>query len=65
MVLPAASGNAKPRDDRMHGKFHGLMMETTPIGRRTAIDSLPYSDGSTSPVDCQTEAAAAWNTSAV
>ena len=35
------------------------MMETTPIGRRTAIDSLPYSDGSTSPVDCQTDAAAA------
>ncbi len=65
MVLPAASGNAKPRADRMHGKFHGLMIETTPIGRRTAIDSLPYSDGITSPVDCHTDAAAARNTSTV
>ena len=64
MVLPAASGKAKPRDDRMQGKFHGLITATTPIGRRTARETLPCSDGSTSPIDCQIEAAAAGNTSA-
>ena len=47
----------------MQGKFQGEMTETTPIGRRTAIDTLPYSDGMTSPVGFQTEAAAAWKIS--
>jgi len=63
MVLPATSGNRKPRAVRTQGKFHGLMTVTTPIGRRTAIDTLPYSDGITSPVAFHTDAAAAWKTS--
>ena len=40
-VLPTASATAKPRDDKISGKFHGEITETTPSGSRTTRLSLP------------------------
>jgi len=49
MVLPAASGKAKPRAVRMPGMFQGEITEITPIGARTAVENLPCSEGITLP----------------
>lgn len=50
IALPTASAVAKPRDDKINGKFHGEITDTTPSGSRTTSDSLPWSDGKISPV---------------
>ena len=40
-ALPTASATAKPRDERISGKFHGEITDTTPSGSRMTSESLP------------------------
>jgi hypothetical protein len=35
----------------MPGMFQGEMTPTTPRGQRVAIDTLPWAEGRTSPID--------------
>ena len=50
MVLPAASAKAMPRPVSRRGTFQGLITDTTPIGRRTTMETFPCSEGRISPM---------------
>ena len=49
IVFPTARAMAKPREDKVSGKFQGVITETTPNGSRTTMLTLPCSDGRISP----------------